>query len=1402
MSGHRNPNEPAGDARAAGTPAKKATAPRRWPWVVLSLVVALPLAALGALAWVATTAPGTAWLLARVPGLTITAPQGSLIGDFGAERLTLALPGGEDRIVVDGLSWQGLALSRAHAAPAWLRIEAGALHAARVDLQLASSAGAARAPQDLALPVELALQALSIDELVAPQLVGAQPVRTLRARVELGAEGGALHRIDALAFTWDRVAVQGAAQIGTAAPLMVSAGLAVESRAGDAADDMLAKTPFAASAALHGPLERLDLQATLRSASPPAARRGAALPELDARATLAPFAAWPLAALELRTQALDLAALHSAAPGTALDGTARLHSSAPDSPASIAITLANTRAGRIDAGLLPLRTLSADLRARPDDPARGEIHALDLALGSAREAGGRLQGSGRWAPGEVRIDARLTELAPRVLDARAAALRVSGQATLAVAQAADGSAPAVASLRGRFSGGLPADGRLRALSLELDGEASAQHVELRRARLVSGPTSVSLHGRAQRSGAGAWQVSGNAALEDFDPALWWPGREGSAWRKGPHRIDATLALQGLLPRSASGSALDRLARAQGQASLQIAPGSMLGGQAVDGEISLRGDAQAATPGAVVEARVAVGGSALALHGRLAADGADRWSVESRGADLAPWSALAALAAQAGGAAPRVAGKLDATLAIEGRWPRVTTQGTLALDALRAGTALGVDRLALRWSASSLSPQAPLALQADFEGLDLGLQKIDRMRLRIDGSAAAHRIALDGTTPARPPRWLDLLHGADSAPGTGTRAELQAEGALDIDPAWQRPLRWLGQLNTLQLHRAATGTAPAGAWLEVAPTSFAFAFDPLTGLPEAALGPGRARLPNLALSWRTARVAGTAGAPKIELDAEVEPYRLAPLLARLQPDFGWGGDLVVAGRVKLRSAPTLAAELELGRVSGDLSVTDETGVQPLELTDLRLGLDARDGVWHFTQALAGRSLGALGGAVSVRTDPQALWPPADAPLQGGMELQVANLAAWGAWTPPGWRLQGRVQASASFGGSFGAPQYTGRIDGRDLALRNFLEGVDLRDGELDIALEGETARIRKLQARAGEGSVSVDGEALFGAAPRLQLRLLAERMRLLGRVDRRVVVSGDAALTLQREALKLRGSFAIDEGLIDISRGTAPQLGDDVKVTRGPAPEQAPEPALPVRNRVRSVDMSVRVDLGRALRLRGRGLDTRLEGDLVFSAPDGRLALNGTVFAVQGTYAAYNQKLAIERGAITFSGPLDNPRLDVLAVRPNVDVRVGVAITGSTRQPRVALFSDPDMSDNAKLSWLVLGRPPEETSGGDTALLQAAAMAILAGEGDGAAAQLQRLNPLDTFSVRQTDGAVRDTVLTVGKQLSQRWYIGYERVLSQTSGNWQLIYRLGQRLTVRLQTGIDNAIDVIWSWRWD
>jgi len=241
---------------------------------------------------------------------------------------------------------------------------------------------------------------------------------------------------------------------------------------------------------------------------------------------------------------------------------------------------------------------------------------------------------------------------------------------------------------------------------------------------------------------------------------------------------------------------------------------------------------------------------------------------------------------------------------------------------------------------------------------------------------------------------------------------------------------------------------------------------------------------------------------------------------------------------------------------------------------------------------------------------------------------------------------------------------------------------------------------------------------------------------------------------------------------------------------------------------RKLQVALTADLGSKLRLRGRGIDTHLRGALKLSTPNGLPHITGTVSTVDGTYAAYGQKLVIERGSISFTGPVDNPRLDIQAMRPQSplasasDVKVGVLITGTAQDPRVRLYSEPTMSETEKLSWLVLGRGSNGLGGADIGLLQTAAAALLAGEGGSPSDNVISAIGLDELSVRQSDGAVRDTIVTLGKQISDKWYVGYERSLNTTEGTWQLIYRLAQRFTVRAQSGDDNAIDLIWWLRWD
>jgi translocation and assembly module TamB len=375
------------------------------------------------------------------------------------------------------------------------------------------------------------------------------------------------------------------------------------------------------------------------------------------------------------------------------------------------------------------------------------------------------------------------------------------------------------------------------------------------------------------------------------------------------------------------------------------------------------------------------------------------------------------------------------------------------------------------------------------------------------------------------------------------------------------------------------------------------------------------------------------------------------------------------------------------------------------------------------------------------------------------------------------------------------------------VRNFVEGVNVSGGEVLISLQGDRARIEKFTANAGTGTLNIDGEALLGAQPSAQLQLKSDHFTVLGRVDRRIVTTGQAQLALGTEAIKLTGAFTIDEGLIDFSRSDAPALSPDVVVVRAAAGKTTgkttPRADSPSAAPASNVVLDVNLNLGNQLQLRGRGLDTGLRGKLRLSAPAGRLAINGAVSTAEGTYAAYGQKLTLDRGLITFNGPPENPRLSIEATRPNTDVRVGVMISGTAMTPRVRLFSEPELPEVDKLSWLVMGRASDGLGRGDAALLQTAAMALLSGEGDSLPDQLTKAIGIDEVSVKQGgSGDVRETVVALGKNLSRHWYVGYERGLNATAGSWQLIYRIARSFTLRAQSGEDNSLDVIWSWRWN
>ncbi|MFZ5486696.1 MAG: translocation/assembly module TamB domain-containing protein, partial [Pseudomonadota bacterium] len=472
----------------------------------------------------------------------------------------------------------------------------------------------------------------------------------------------------------------------------------------------------------------------------------------------------------------------------------------------------------------------------------------------------------------------------------------------------------------------------------------------------------------------------------------------------------------------------------------------------------------------------------------------------------------------------------------------------------------------------------------------------------------------------------------------------------------------------------------------------------------------------------------------------------------------------------------------------------------------------------------------------------VWP-ADAPVAGTLQARLPDLGAWSLLAPPGWRVRGTVAADAQLAGSRAAPRWAGTLAADDVAVRSVLDGVDLQQGRLRATLRGDTLDITEWRIQGGRGSNAripgqsgnrtpppQDGGTLAGtgtlrwgrpadgdAGIFMQLQGEARALQLLVRADRQVSVSGPVQAQLQGGQIRLRGQLTIDRAAILLPEESAPRLGDDVVVharARDEAAQKATQKADQPEARAtvqaaRVPDIAVSLNLGRDFALQGMGLTTRLRGTLdVRSSPESGAAprITGDIATVQGRYRAWGQTLDIETGHVHFNGPYDNPALDILALRPNISVRAGVQISGTALAPRVRLYSDPELPEAEKLSWVVLGRAAAQ-SGTQTAMLQQAALSLLGRGGGSPGAQIARRLGLDELGLGGTrdsgdTSGTNGTALSLGKRLSDKMYVTYEYGLTNALGAIYIFLDLTRHLTLRGQTGEKSALDIIYTLRRD
>ncbi len=606
-------------------------------------------------------------------------------------------------------------------------------------------------------------------------------------------------------------------------------------------------------------------------------------------------------------------------------------------------------------------------------------------------------------------------------------------------------------------------------------------------------------------------------------------------------------------------------------------------------------------------------------------------------------------------------------------------------------------------------------------------------------------------------------------------------------------------------------------------------------------------------WQPVRWRQTGARTELATQGQLQgvPMAWLDLLADAQlANSGLRGDLVFDGDWDVLAGDTLKAKASLVRRTGDISVQAEgvTGTAvgtgstiSAGVKDARMTLTADGDALRVSARWDSERAGLAQADFNTKTTSVAnegwRWP-ADAPLAGTLRAQLPQVGVWSVLAPPGWRIRGTLDANVAVAGTRGAPQWRGTLNADSLALRSIADGIEFSNGRLRTTLNGQRLEINEfsLQGAGGGGSSGAGGAAAGGllnakgyaewlsagagnaaalSKIRIELAAQAQALRVSARADRRLAVSGNLQAKLLDAKLEIRGALKADQALFILPDEDTPSLGDDVVVkssAKKPGAASVPAPATSARpspSSARTVpDVALTLDMGPDFRVQGRGLNTRLAGSLSLASSAATLGvprLTGTLTTVRGTYKAYGQQLDIEEGVMRFSGPYDNPALDILAIRPNLTARVGVQVSGTALSPRVRLYAEPELPDAEKLAWLVLGRSGAN-GGAESAVLQQAALALLGGNGKGLSGGLAEALGLDELSFRgsasNADGTTSSAAVTLGKRLSRDFYVAYERSVAGTLGTVYIFYDLSKRFTLRAQTGEQSAIDLIFTVPYD
>lgn len=610
-------------------------------------------------------------------------------------------------------------------------------------------------------------------------------------------------------------------------------------------------------------------------------------------------------------------------------------------------------------------------------------------------------------------------------------------------------------------------------------------------------------------------------------------------------------------------------------------------------------------------------------------------------------------------------------------------------------------------------------------------------------------------------------------GEPVSGQLSLSGSFDRDAA-----RWKGTLSGTRFQ------TPVGPWS----LTRAIALDYRNKEQKISIGPHCWLNPNAELCIPQTIDAGAAGRAVVNLNR----FDLA-MLKPFMPDTTQARG-IFSGKADV-SWDTTKEGLPQGKVtlSGrNVKVTQTVNDAPLPVAFETLNLNAD---LHNNRAELGWLIrltnnGQFDGQVQV-TDPQGRRN-----LGGNVNMRNINLAMVNPIFSRGEKAAGMLNTRLRLGGDVQSPQLFGQLQLSALDIDGNFMPFEMQPSQFTMNFSGTRSTLAGI-VRTQQGQINLNGNADWSQIDNWRARVTAKgsRVRITVPPMVRLDVSPDVVFDATPSLFTLDGRVDVPWARIvvhDLPESAVGVSSDVVMLNNNLQPETPQTASIPINS-------NLTVHVGNNVRIDAFGLKARLTGDLKVAQDKQGLGLNGQINIPDGRFRAYGQDLLVRKGELLFSGPPDQPLLNIEAIRnPDAtedDVIAGVRVTGTADEPKAEIFSDPAMPQAEALSYLLRGQGLDSNQSDSAAMTS---MLI----GLGVAQSGQVVGKIgETFGVSNlaldTQGVGDSSQVVVSGYVLPGLQVKYGVGIFDSLATLTLRYRLMPKLYLEAVSGVDQALDLLY-----